>query len=122
MSLDTIQSLASNQGFPLREVSSPSNTRTETENASAAAQIQQERPDQKPNQAIVEKAVKLLSDFMSDIHAEISFSIDRDSGMQVVKVIDSQSDKVIRQIPSEEAVHIAQALDKLQGLFVKDKA
>jgi flagellar protein FlaG len=36
--------------------------------------------------------------------------------------LDSQSKEVIRQIPSEEAIQLAQALDKLQGLFVKAKA
>lgn len=70
----------------------------------------------------VDEAVKRLSDFVSLVHSEISFSTDEVSGVQVVKVIDSQSEQVIRQIPSEEAIQLAQALDKLQGLFVKDKA
>jgi flagellar protein FlaG len=74
------------------------------------------------NQLSVQEAVKHLEGFVSFTRADISFSIDEASGVQVVKVMDSQSKEVIRQFPSEEAIRIAQALDKLQGIFVKDKA
>ena len=70
----------------------------------------------------VEDAVKHLSDFVSQANSEISFSIDQASGESVVKIMDTQTNEVIRQMPSEEAIQIAHALDKLQGLFVKDKA
>lgn len=69
----------------------------------------------------VDQAVKQLSDFVSLVRPEISFSTDEASGVQVVRVLDSQSGEVIRQIPSEEAIQMAQVLDKLQGLFVKEK-
>jgi len=74
------------------------------------------------NDLSVEDAVKHISNFVSKVNSEISFSIDDASGMSVVKIIDSQSKEVIRQFPSEEAIQIAQVLDKLQGVFVKEKA
>jgi flagellar protein FlaG len=40
----------------------------------------------------------------------------------VVKVIDRETQDVIRQIPSQEMLDLAQALDKLQGLLIKQKA
>ncbi len=70
----------------------------------------------------VSDAVEKLSKFVSTIRPEISFSVDQSSGTRVVKILDSQSKEVLRQIPSEEAIQLAQALDKLQGLFVRDKA
>lgn len=70
----------------------------------------------------VEDAVKRISDFVAPTQSEISFSIDNVSGVQVVKIMDSQSNEVIRQFPSKEAIEIARALDKLQGLLIKDKA
>lgn len=72
--------------------------------------------------ATLKQAVDHLSDFVSSFRPEINFTVDDASGMQVVKIVDSQSKQVIRQIPSEEAIQIAQALDKLQGLFVKEQA
>lgn len=123
MTFDTIQSVAPNQGTTLREISPSANRRSAVENGTTqVANTKAESTDHQATKSDVEKAVQLLSDFVSSIHPEINFSIDEASGMHVVKIVDSQSNEVIRQIPSEEAVHIAQALDKLQGLFVKDKA
>lgn len=70
----------------------------------------------------VEEAVKRISDFVAPTQSEISFSVDEISGVQVVKIMDSQSNEVIRQFPSKEAIEIARALDKLQGLLIRDKA
>lgn len=70
----------------------------------------------------LEKAVQKLSDFVASKQSEISFSIDESSGTRVVKILDRASKEVIRQIPSEEAVAMAQVLDKIQGLLIKDKA
>lgn len=70
----------------------------------------------------VESAVQRLSSFVSTTRPELSFSVDENSGTRVVRVIDTETKEVIRQMPSEEAIHLAQALDKLQGLLVKDKA
>lgn len=53
---------------------------------------------------------------------DLLFSIDNDTGKTVVKVVDSVTDKVIRQIPSEELIAIAKALDKFQGLLLKQEA
>jgi len=75
-----------------------------------------------PDEKQVTDAVEKLSKFVSSIRPEISFSVDEESGTRVVKIIDRQSKEVVRQIPSEEAIQLAQALDKLQGLFVRDTA
>lgn len=94
---------------------------TSSQTAQNVAQAQDRKP-QSLSDTPLEDAVKKLTDFVSTLHSEISFSIDEASGTRVVKVLDSQSKEVIRQIPSEEAIQLAQALDKLQGLFVREKA
>lgn len=86
------------------------------------AQADQNRPESENRQYTVQEAVKHLEHFVSLTSADINFSIDEASGVQVVKITDRQSKEVIRQFPSEEAIRIAQALDQLQGVFVKDKA
>lgn len=77
---------------------------------------------QSPSRKSVEDAVERVSKFVSQTANDISFSVDLDSGVDVVKIIDRGTREVIRQIPSEEMIALAQALDKLQGLFVRDKA
>jgi len=53
--------------------------------------------------------------------ADLKFSVDEGTGIHVVQVIDQSSKEVIRQIPSEEVIHIANGLDQLQGLLIKHK-
>lgn len=74
-----------------------------------------------PSAPEVEEAVSKVSEFVSRTSNQINISIDKESGMRVVKVVDAATNEVVRQIPSEEIVAIARALDKLQGLFLRDK-
>lgn len=67
-------------------------------------------------------AVQKLQDFVAKSNSELTFSVDESSGTNVVQVIDPSSNEVIRQIPSKEAIAISQAIDRLQGLLVRDKA
>lgn len=64
----------------------------------------------------VQKAVETLPS------AGIQFTIDQDFNRMVVQVVDTSTKEVIRQIPPKEMLEIAQALDKLQGLLVHQKA
>jgi flagellar protein FlaG len=77
---------------------------------------------QQSNQESVQSATKRLQEFVSEVRSDIQFSVDDQSGETVVKVIDSSTKEVIRQIPSEEALEIAKALDRLQGILVKQQA
>jgi len=83
---------------------------------------QSDNSSSRADKATLEHAVKRISEYVSASRPEISFTIDETTGTQVVKIVDSQSQEVIRQMPSKEAIQIAQALDKLQGLLVKDQA
>lgn len=70
----------------------------------------------------VHEAAKRLQDFVSGVRGDIQFSVDTDSGKTVVKVVDRGTQEVIRQFPSKEALEIAGALDRFQGLLVKQQA
>ena len=61
------------------------------------------------NQAVAE-----ISDFVQTQNRDLAFSIDDKSRRQVVVVTDSESGDVIRQIPSEEALALAQRIKELQ--------
>lgn len=85
--------------------------------AKNAAELQ-ETPGQEQLRDAVGKIEQLVSPSASDLR----FSIDEDTGITVVKLIDTQTQTVLRQIPTQEVIEISKALDKLQGLLVKDKA
>lgn len=74
----------------------------------------------KPEQ--VEAAVAQIQQFTQALTQNLKFSIDEDTGKTVVKIVDVQTQEVIRQIPSEEAIKIAGALGKIQGLLFNGQA
>ena len=54
--------------------------------------------------------------------SDLQFSVEGDNKQVVVRVVDSQTKEVIRQIPSEQMVAISKAMDNLSGLLVQQKA
>ena len=75
-----------------------------------------------PSSEELNQAVKQIQDVITKSANSLQFSIDEDLGVSIVKVVDTESKKVLRQIPSEEVLKIAKALDTLQGLLVKQQA
>ena len=70
----------------------------------------------------LEDVVKEVNEFIKPINNSLQFSIDDESGTTVVKVIDAETDEVIKQIPSEEMLALAKAIGQLKGLLVKQQA
>jgi flagellar protein FlaG len=64
-------------------------------------------------------AVNLMLDPMA---RGLQFSVDESTGTTVVKLVDKETNEVLRQIPSKEMLSIARALDRVQGLLVNAKA
>lgn len=67
-------------------------------------------------------AVKNINNTMRALSQNLEFSIDDDSDRTIVRVVDQQTKEVIRQMPSVEALEIAKALDRVQGLLIRQKA
>ena len=76
-----------------------------------------------PSQEEVDASLEKLNTAVSSFNTDLQFTTDsKDSDVRVVKVIDRNTKEVVRQIPSEEAVRLAKAMDRLRGLLVRDKA
>jgi flagellar protein FlaG len=67
-------------------------------------------------------ALDRVSDMLRPMARGLSFSRDARTGETVVRVVDTETNEVVRQIPSEDAIAIARALDRLQGIFVTTRA
>jgi flagellar protein FlaG len=70
----------------------------------------------------IEKAVSTLQEFAQSVKRDLNFSVDDGSGQVVVKVTDSSSGDIIRQIPSEEALQLAENLSEVRSLLFKAEA
>ena len=69
----------------------------------------------------MQSSIDALNEFIKPQNTSLEFSIDDESGTVVVKVTDKETKEVIKQFPSEEALELAKALDKLKGLLVQQK-
>ncbi len=70
----------------------------------------------------IESALEEVRAAVQPVARSLLFSLDDESGRTVIKVVDSVTNEMIRQIPSEEILAIARAVDKLQGLLIEQKA
>ena len=70
----------------------------------------------------IEEAVASIQDFVQSVRRSINFSVEETSGRVVVKVTDAGSGDVIRQIPSEEALQLAENLSEVRSLLFKAEA
>ncbi|NND61469.1 MAG: flagellar protein FlaG [Gammaproteobacteria bacterium] len=58
----------------------------------------------------LEQAVDNIRNFVTDVRRELQFSVDEDSGRTIITVIDSDSGRIIRQIPPEEVLELARSV------------
>ncbi len=55
-------------------------------------------------------AIHLINERVQNLQRDLVFSVDEDTGKDVVTILDAKSSKVIRQIPSEEMLELAKNL------------
>lgn len=89
------------------------------EDAGTVQQKSQEQPkeaelQQVQSQADVEKQVQNLQEFGKLQGWTVNFSMEQESGQMVIKVMDSDTRSVIRQIPTEELIAIHKRIQALQ--------
>lgn len=66
----------------------------------------------------IRDAVSRINKIVQNVQRDISFNMDEDSGRTIIRVIDSGSGELIRQIPSEEVLAIATLLRDVQESYV----
>jgi flagellar protein FlaG len=80
-------------------------------------------PKATPDLSQLQAAVQQVQRAVQAHTSSLEFSLDKATGTTVVKVVDSQTNEVIRQIPSQEMLDLAQSIDQQlqQGLLFKQK-
>ena len=56
------------------------------------------------------------------LHNSVELSLDSKSGQPIVRVVDTETGQLIRQIPTEEVLELRRALDRIAGLLIHRKA
>ncbi len=70
----------------------------------------------------IEGVVDAVQEFLDRLNVRLVFSIHKETGEVVVKVVDPKTNKVIRQIPPEELLKLQEKLDELLGLLFEARA
>ncbi|WP_285425850.1 flagellar protein FlaG [Pseudomonas sp. efr-133-TYG-103a] len=73
------------------------------------------------NSQALKTAVQEIEKFVQSVRRNLEFSIDEASGKVVVKVIASETGEVVRQLPSAEALKIADSLQNAHSLLFDAK-
>ncbi len=78
---------------------------------------------QNRNEALRESldgAVSQLNDYAQNVQRDLQFEVDSERGETIVRVVDQQTQKVIRQIPDELALRLAENLQQDEPLTLLD--
>ena len=75
-----------------------------------------------PQQADLESIAAALNQRAQDLQTSLHFQVDHVTGQLVISVIDTQDNRVLMQAPSQEALAIAQSLERLQMQLMKQSA
>ncbi len=62
------------------------------------------------------RAVVDLNDYVQKVGREIHFSVDEGSGTTVIKVMNAETQELIRQIPPDELLALAEFLEEAQEI------
>ncbi len=101
------------------------NHKTE-QNVSLEPDFMQQKPaqeiDQKQQLKELAAAVDDMNRRAKNLQRSLQFSVEQDLNLTVVKVINPQTDEVVRQIPSEEFIAIARAFEETRSLLFDAEA
>jgi flagellar protein FlaG len=91
-----------------------------TDSAKAIVAANEASESRVPSKTELKKSVDAINRFLEN-NSEVHFSIDDDSGVSVIKVIDTETKKVLRQFPSEQSLEIGKNLTT-KGLLIDSEA
>lgn len=78
--------------------------------------VQEQESSQQVSKAQVENAVTKLNDFVQTVQRNLQFNLDDTSGKTIITVVDKETSEVVRQIPDDVAIKLAQDLQQSEPL------
>jgi flagellar protein FlaG len=104
----------------------PSTAKVRDSNPAPAQQVEAEpkvAEQAPPERQQLQAAVSALNDYVQNVQRTLSFSIEQNTGITVVKVFDTETEELIRQIPLEETIKLAESIEANSGsLLLKEQA
>ena len=107
------------EGMKAPDLATSSSENRQAQKLQAANQASKAEKLKERNEAQREdlgQAVSQLNDFVQNVQRDLQFEVDNDLGQTIVKVVDQQTQEVIRQIPDEVALRLAEKLQQDEPL------
>ena len=82
-------------------------------------------PTASESQLSLEKTRSMVAELnktLEEVEGNYSVSVDNDTGLVVVRITDTETGDIIKQVPSEQVLEASVSLDKIIGLLVNDQA
>lgn len=86
---------------------------TQAQHVSKAEQLQKRNEAQRED---LDDAVSQLNDYVQNVQRDLQFEVDNESGQTIVRVVDQQTQEVVRQMPDEVALRLAEKLQQDEPL------
>ena len=68
------------------------------------------------------RGLESLNKTMGLMRSDLVFTVDDETKLKPVKIVDRETKEVIRQIPSEEIVRFVKVFDELRGVLLSERA
>lgn len=79
--------------------------------------------EQSLSTAQLQGVVDSINKALKQSNKNLEFSLDPESNRSIMRLVDSETGDVIRQFPSEDAIAISKAIDRMQqGMLLKQEA
>ena len=74
--------------------------------------------NEKPSREVVEKALVNVNELAKSLSRKLSFTYDDRIDKIIVKVMEGDGEKVVRQIPPEEMIRLSLKMDEIMGMLI----
>ncbi|WP_226609065.1 flagellar protein FlaG [Marinobacter nauticus] len=91
----------------------PTSIVPQTQDVSRTEQLQKQNEAQREE---LDDAVSQLNSYVQNVQRDLQFEVNNELGQTVVRVVDQQTQEVIRQIPDEVAMRLAENLQQDEPL------
>jgi flagellar protein FlaG len=118
-----------NQTIQNTQISQPSQTpqphgdqnNTNTQNLQDEKSIDYTNTSRDNLEKQIQKAIEQLTKNLSYLNTHLNITLDKKADSLVIKIIDNKTNQVIKEIPPEYMLRIAEAINNLVGIIVNKK-
>lgn len=103
---------------PVKAIQDGNNASADELSRQQAAEVREQsiEKSQAEQQQDVREAVTKLNDYVQKVQRDLQFNLDDNSGKTIITVVDRKTSEVVRQIPDDVALRLAQELQQDEPL------